>query len=108
MTVHPASKKAKDMTNWYMKGGPQELLEQAYKKVYESELEVWDLHQEIKEVEQERRENYQLAMDRGATYRSLSELTHQMAKDLGPARLGPDYEKIAVSFQRIDQRMRGK
>lgn len=96
------------MNNYYMRGGPQELLEQAYKRVYEAELAAWDAHKAYKEADEERRNVYQLALDRGATYRSLSELTHQMKEDLGPRRLGPDYEKMGVSFQRIAQRLKGE
>jgi len=94
--------------NMWLKEDTEEKLEAALDRVWDCELEVWEADQQLKELKAKRRHAYNEAREWGATYESLSRLTHKMRDELGPEELGSDYEKIAVSLQRIDQRVKGK
>lgn len=94
--------------NIWMKGDVEEKREAALDRVWDAELEVWEAEQQLKEINAQRAHAYNEARQWGVTYNDLSRLTEKMRDELGPEELGPDYEKIAVTLQRIEQRAKGK
>jgi hypothetical protein len=92
----------------WLKEDAEEKLEAALDRVWDCELDVWEIEQKLREANDQRRHAYQNARDWGATYESLSKLTHAIKNELGPEELGENWEKMGVSLQRIEQRVKGK